>query len=222
MPFASDKQRRYLYSQKPEVAKKFAAHKAKGGPLTGYYSIGDWVPFVEGENEAKKRKAINALEEQAIKDGNEWAAQQLRDEGLEYDEEDQRFYWPTSGIGAGAGSAAGAGAGSFFGPLSALGGGVAGGAAGDYLEDKIRGKRYKSDIVNSGIWGAIPGGVGAKVASKAAAKLAAKEAAEAAARRAAIKRANRETWRSNYGQGVHNPNSPNYDIEKSSRWKRWD
>ena len=26
MPFKSEKQRRYLYSQKPEVAKKFAAH----------------------------------------------------------------------------------------------------------------------------------------------------------------------------------------------------
>jgi hypothetical protein len=27
MPFQSDKQRRYLYSQKPEVAKKFAGHE---------------------------------------------------------------------------------------------------------------------------------------------------------------------------------------------------
>lgn len=26
MPFKSDKQRRYLYSQKPEVARKFAKH----------------------------------------------------------------------------------------------------------------------------------------------------------------------------------------------------
>lgn len=29
MPFKSDKQRRYLYSQKPAVAKKFAAHTPK-------------------------------------------------------------------------------------------------------------------------------------------------------------------------------------------------
>jgi len=27
MPFVSDKQRKFLYSQKPEVAKKFAAHE---------------------------------------------------------------------------------------------------------------------------------------------------------------------------------------------------
>lgn len=31
MPFKSDKQRRYLWSQKPEVAKKFAEHKNEGG-----------------------------------------------------------------------------------------------------------------------------------------------------------------------------------------------
>ncbi len=29
MPFESAKQRRYLYSQKPAVAKKFAKHKQK-------------------------------------------------------------------------------------------------------------------------------------------------------------------------------------------------
>lgn len=29
MPFKSAKQRKYLYSQKPEVAKKFAKHKGK-------------------------------------------------------------------------------------------------------------------------------------------------------------------------------------------------
>ena len=29
MPFKSAKQRRYLYSQKPEVAKKFAKHEKK-------------------------------------------------------------------------------------------------------------------------------------------------------------------------------------------------
>ena len=34
MPFVSDKQRRYLWSQKPEVAKKFAEHRQQGGPLT--------------------------------------------------------------------------------------------------------------------------------------------------------------------------------------------
>ena len=37
MPFKSDKQRRYLWSQKPEVAKKFAEHKQSGG---GVYSSG--------------------------------------------------------------------------------------------------------------------------------------------------------------------------------------
>ena len=40
MPFASDKQRRYLYSQKPEVAKKFAAHKANGGPISTHWANG--------------------------------------------------------------------------------------------------------------------------------------------------------------------------------------
>ena len=29
MPFKSEKQRKYLYSQKPEVAKKFAEHSPK-------------------------------------------------------------------------------------------------------------------------------------------------------------------------------------------------
>lgn len=197
--------------------------KDKHGPLSaGYYSIGDWIPFVEGENEAKKRDAINRLEEMAVKGGNEWAAEQLREEGMMYDEKDQRFYWPTSGIGGAIGGAAGATGGSFLGPLSSIGGGIAGGAAGDWAEDKLRGKRYKSDIVSSGLWGVLPGGVGARAASKAAQKLAAKEAAEYAARRAAIKRANRDQWLKSYGQGVHNPNSPNYDIEKSSQWKRWD
>ena len=33
MPFASDKQRRYLYSQKPEVAKKFAQYHQTGGGI---------------------------------------------------------------------------------------------------------------------------------------------------------------------------------------------
>ena len=33
MPFVSDKQRRFLWSQKPEVAKKFAEHKQAGGPI---------------------------------------------------------------------------------------------------------------------------------------------------------------------------------------------
>ena len=33
MPFVSDKQRRYLWSQKPEVAKKFAEHKQTGGGI---------------------------------------------------------------------------------------------------------------------------------------------------------------------------------------------
>ena len=33
MPFVSDKQRRYLWSQKPEVAKKFAKHHQSGGPI---------------------------------------------------------------------------------------------------------------------------------------------------------------------------------------------
>ena len=36
-PFKSDKHRRYLWSQKPEVAKKFAAHRQEGG---GVYSSG--------------------------------------------------------------------------------------------------------------------------------------------------------------------------------------
>jgi hypothetical protein len=31
MPFQSEKQRRYLYSQKPDVARKFAEHSAKKG-----------------------------------------------------------------------------------------------------------------------------------------------------------------------------------------------
>lgn len=31
MPFKSEAQRKYLYSQKPEVAKKFAAHEGKKG-----------------------------------------------------------------------------------------------------------------------------------------------------------------------------------------------
>lgn len=31
MPFQSEAQRRYLYSQKPEVAKKFAVHEGKKG-----------------------------------------------------------------------------------------------------------------------------------------------------------------------------------------------
>jgi hypothetical protein len=30
MPFKSDAQRRYLFSQKPEIAKEFAAHTPKG------------------------------------------------------------------------------------------------------------------------------------------------------------------------------------------------
>ena len=34
MPFVSDKQRRYLWSQKPEVAKKFAKHHEQGGQIT--------------------------------------------------------------------------------------------------------------------------------------------------------------------------------------------
>lgn len=29
MPFVSEKQRRYLYSQKPEIAEKFAEHSKK-------------------------------------------------------------------------------------------------------------------------------------------------------------------------------------------------
>jgi len=29
MPFQSEKQRKYLWSQKPEVAKKFASHEKK-------------------------------------------------------------------------------------------------------------------------------------------------------------------------------------------------
>ena len=33
MPFKSEKQRRYLYSQKPEVAKKFAVDSAKKGKI---------------------------------------------------------------------------------------------------------------------------------------------------------------------------------------------
>ena len=40
MPFKSDKQRRYLWSQKPEVAKE-VAHKAKGGPLSTTLRLGD-------------------------------------------------------------------------------------------------------------------------------------------------------------------------------------
>jgi hypothetical protein len=38
MPFKSEKQRKYLYSQKPEVAAKYAQHKGgKGGKTkTGY------------------------------------------------------------------------------------------------------------------------------------------------------------------------------------------
>lgn len=31
MPFKSEKQRKYLYSQKPEVAKKFTEHSPKKG-----------------------------------------------------------------------------------------------------------------------------------------------------------------------------------------------
>ena len=34
MPFKSDAQRRYLWSQKPEVAKKFAKHHQDGGPIS--------------------------------------------------------------------------------------------------------------------------------------------------------------------------------------------
>ena len=38
MPFKSDKQRRYLWSQKPEVAKKFAQHHQEGGAVPpGFY-----------------------------------------------------------------------------------------------------------------------------------------------------------------------------------------
>jgi hypothetical protein len=33
MPFKSEKQRAYLYSQKPEVAKEFADHTPKGAKL---------------------------------------------------------------------------------------------------------------------------------------------------------------------------------------------
>ncbi len=32
MPFESDKQRKFLYSEKPEVAKKFAKHKGSKKP----------------------------------------------------------------------------------------------------------------------------------------------------------------------------------------------
>jgi hypothetical protein len=32
MPFVSDKQRRYLYSQKPDVARKFAEHTTEIDP----------------------------------------------------------------------------------------------------------------------------------------------------------------------------------------------
>ncbi len=35
MPFKSDKQRKYLYSQKPEVAKKYAEHSGKKKPKKG-------------------------------------------------------------------------------------------------------------------------------------------------------------------------------------------
>lgn len=38
MPFASDKQRKYLYSQKPEVAKQLAKHSSsKGGKMKKGY-----------------------------------------------------------------------------------------------------------------------------------------------------------------------------------------
>lgn len=49
MPFKSDKQRRYLWSQKPEVAKKFAEHKAMGGPLSpNYKEKGGFLDTVGG------------------------------------------------------------------------------------------------------------------------------------------------------------------------------
>jgi hemoglobin-like flavoprotein len=51
MPFKSDKQRRYLYSEKPEVARKFAMDSNKGSQSSAYAKA-----IREGSQQPKTKK----------------------------------------------------------------------------------------------------------------------------------------------------------------------
>ena len=147
MPFKSDKQRRYLYSQKPEVAKKFAAHKAMGGPLSPMYKDDGGVIDLGIQDDALDF-----------------------DKNREYPEEVQHLL-PTSGWGRTVGSILGGGAGALTGgvfgtPVAAIPGGAAGsaggGALGEQAEAYLTGRKAHhtgADVLEDALLGSIPGGV---------------------------------------------------------------
>jgi hypothetical protein len=67
MPFKSDKQRKWMYANKPDVAKKWEKKYALGGKLHGPAHTQGGIPIeAEGGEYIIKKKSVNKLGDKVL------------------------------------------------------------------------------------------------------------------------------------------------------------